>query len=335
MSDQPQEFAGFPRPEQNYSKLPHILIDALPLMQSEAEIKCVLYLLRHTWGFSEYDMPKQITLDEFMDGRKRKDGTRLDKGTGLSKPSVIKGLRAAEKHGFITIAIGDDSDGGRVEKLYCLNMRNDPLPLGSIPFTPDVKVLYPSEEFGKPSQMTSKESLQAGKESLHRSEKETLKKETRTKDKSTAPQNGADSAPASRSENAEKKPPTRSPMFVAVAAEVFQIYDTASIAKNLVIAINKVVRWLNENSPGATADTLKAFASWYDNKYSGAARPQGEDKFAKHFTAFKQQHLASNGARRTAPPPEIPAAIYRTPEELAELKAIKERALAAAQESAS
>lgn len=173
------KFEGFPAPEQNYSKMPHCLIDALPQMRSEAEVKCVLYILRHTWGYSEYDEPKHMTLDEFQRGRKRKDGSRLDNGTGLTKPSVIKGLRAAEKHGFIEIKFGDISDGGRVEKLYRLAMRKEPLPEQSTVFTGGVKNLYTSEE----SDETGKESLQVeapmGKESLHRTEKETIQKETK------------------------------------------------------------------------------------------------------------------------------------------------------------
>jgi len=112
---------GFDIPEQNYSKLPHQFIDKLYLINSLAELKCVLYLLRHTWGYSEFGLLKKITTDEFMNGRKLKDRTRIDKGTGLSNKSVIAGLELAELHGFIVSEI-DQTDKARIKKYYSLNI---------------------------------------------------------------------------------------------------------------------------------------------------------------------------------------------------------------------
>jgi hypothetical protein len=114
-------FKGFDKPEQNYSKLPHSFIAQLPVIDTLAELKVVLYLLRHTWGFSEYGKPKKITTDEFMNGRKKSNGERMDGGTGLSNNSVITGLEKATEHGFILVET-DDTDKARIEKHYCLNM---------------------------------------------------------------------------------------------------------------------------------------------------------------------------------------------------------------------
>lgn len=146
------KFAGFSRPSQNYSKLPHDFVDCLPMIDSMAELKVVIYILRHTWGYSEFGKAKKITADEFMHGRQRKDGTRIDNGTGLSKPSVISGLESAVAHGFILVEV-DNSDMARVEKFYCLNMS------GVKDFYPEVKNVDPR-----------------GKNLLHRSEKETLER---------------------------------------------------------------------------------------------------------------------------------------------------------------
>jgi hypothetical protein len=127
-------FSGFATPQQNYSKLPHELINALPHIETLAEMKVILYILRHTWGFSEYDKPKRITLDEFEHGRKLKDGNRMDGGVGMTKPSIVDGLKRAVAHGFIA-ATEDASDKARVKKFYVLNM------LVSNSLTPDVKEL--------------------------------------------------------------------------------------------------------------------------------------------------------------------------------------------------
>lgn len=113
------KFKGFSDPEENWSKLPHEFLEALPIVDSMSELKCILYILRHTWGY--HDERKRISTDEFMHGRKKKDGTRIDKGTGLSKKSVILGLQKAEEHGFIEVNL-DKRDMARMKKVYELKM---------------------------------------------------------------------------------------------------------------------------------------------------------------------------------------------------------------------
>jgi DNA-binding PadR family transcriptional regulator len=146
-------FRGFDVPQQNWSKLPHALIEALPLIETSGELKVLLYILRHTWGYQEFSAMKKITLDEFCNGRKRRDGARIDAGTGLSRPTVIDGLKRAEEHGFIT-STTDNSDGARVKKAYALSIAQDEEDV-----TTEVKRLY-----------------QGGKETLPRSEKDTIER---------------------------------------------------------------------------------------------------------------------------------------------------------------
>ena len=98
-ADDKREFAGFDLPEQNWFRMPNSWTDITAGMKSLAELKVVEYVLRHTWGYQEYGIAKRISTDEFMHGRRRQDGTRLDRGTGLSNRSVIDGLRHAVEHG--------------------------------------------------------------------------------------------------------------------------------------------------------------------------------------------------------------------------------------------
>jgi hypothetical protein len=114
---QPKKFPGFPEPKENWSKLPHTLIEYLHLIKSAGELNVILYVLRHTWGY--HDTEKKITLDEFKNGRKRKDGTRIDKGTGLAKVTIISGIKKAVEHGFLKVET-DDTDRGRIKKYYSL-----------------------------------------------------------------------------------------------------------------------------------------------------------------------------------------------------------------------
>jgi hypothetical protein len=192
-SSPPPTFQGFDAPRQNWFRMPNEWIDMCAEINSLAEIKVVQYIMRHTWGHQEYGIKKRISLDEFMNGRLRKDGGRIDKGTGLSKPSVIAGIRSAVERGFLVEEV-DNSDKARVKKFYSLRMHpqtheevesdvdEEPEPdqypqnqgdEGGVKdlnadvknFYPDVKNLYPR-----------------GKESIHRTKKETLernlKKET-------------------------------------------------------------------------------------------------------------------------------------------------------------
>lgn len=116
-------FPGFWHPEdgeEGWTKMPHELIWILPKLK-ETELKIILYILRHTWGFQEFDKLKKITTEEFMAGRKRKDGTTMDNGTGLSDWGVKDGIAKALKHGYIVCEV-DDSDKGRIKKRYGLKI---------------------------------------------------------------------------------------------------------------------------------------------------------------------------------------------------------------------
>jgi hypothetical protein len=125
MSDDNDEvFQGFydPRLYDGWTKMPHELIDdALCKIESLTELKIVLYIMRNTWGYAEFDIYKKITTDEFMHGRKRCDGTRMDNGTGLSDWGVKDGIAKALKHGYIECE-KDDSDKGRIKKKYRLKL---------------------------------------------------------------------------------------------------------------------------------------------------------------------------------------------------------------------
>jgi len=179
-------FPGFDIPRQNWFKLPNNWTDITAEITSLAELKVVEYVLKHTWGYQEYGLRKRISNDEFMNGRRRKDGTRIDNGTGLSKPSVIAGLKSAIARGLLLEEV-DDSDKARVKKYYSLRMIASPDDDpdigddddGDTPPTPTnpepkeggvkdlnagVKNLYPGV----------KDLYPRGKESLPRTEKDTL-----------------------------------------------------------------------------------------------------------------------------------------------------------------
>ncbi len=107
-----------------YFKVPTVFVDIIAAIDNLAELKVVMYILRHTWGFSDFEASRRITIDEFMHGRKKTDGTRMDNGTGLSKSAVSDGLERAIKHGFVECFI-DDRDRARVKHYYRPRMLNE------------------------------------------------------------------------------------------------------------------------------------------------------------------------------------------------------------------
>lgn len=119
-----EHWNGFDDPTRQFFKLPNNFMDALARIDSLAELKVILYVLRHTWGFREYEEMKKITTDEFVNGRRLRDRSRMDNGTGLSETSVKQGIAKAVEHGFLECEI-DFSDKARIKKYYRLKMKPD------------------------------------------------------------------------------------------------------------------------------------------------------------------------------------------------------------------
>lgn len=76
-------FQGWETPEQNWSKLPNSFFEITDLDPYERII--LLYVLRHTWGYSEFGQKRKISVDEFVNGRRYsskgdKAGKRMDAG---------------------------------------------------------------------------------------------------------------------------------------------------------------------------------------------------------------------------------------------------------------
>lgn len=122
-------FRGFPRSlEDGYTQLPNKWFEICQGIDNLAELKVVLYVIRHTWGFrdedGEHEEMKAITTDEFAYGRKYRDGSRQDRGTGLGLTSVKEGLKRAITHHYL-VCETDDSDLARIEKSYGLNFLDE------------------------------------------------------------------------------------------------------------------------------------------------------------------------------------------------------------------
>lgn len=122
-------FPGFPRSlADGYTQIPNVWFEILMRITNLAEFKVTLYVARHTWGFRDEDGDrdefKKITIDEFAYGRKLKDGTRFDSGTGLGLTAVKDGLKRATSHGYLVYDV-DDTDLARIKKYYSLKFMEE------------------------------------------------------------------------------------------------------------------------------------------------------------------------------------------------------------------
>ncbi len=84
-----------------FDPLPSLIAEEwLPIL-SHAELKCVLYICRRTWGWrKEWD---SISIDQFMHGIKAKNGKQSDYGTGLKRTAMRSAIKSLEAKGLIEI----------------------------------------------------------------------------------------------------------------------------------------------------------------------------------------------------------------------------------------
>ena len=172
MEDREKQFGGFAPPVSNYFRMPNEWINICAEIKSLSELKVIQYVLRHTWGFQEYDgTAKKITTDEFMHGKKRKDGSRIDKGTGLSDRGVKDGVSLAIEHGYLICEV-DETDKARIKKFYGLKMFSEVSDGKNAPI-PDRK----NAPIGRKNAPIERE------DSSHRSEKDTIEKHLKKESK--------------------------------------------------------------------------------------------------------------------------------------------------------
>jgi phage replication O-like protein O len=105
----------------NSTQVPDIILDHWMAELSGAEFKVVMYIARRTYGFGkERDT---ISLTQIAEGIVRRDGTVLDRGTGISRASVARSVKTLEEMGII-IRKTNLSETGREfeENTYSINL---------------------------------------------------------------------------------------------------------------------------------------------------------------------------------------------------------------------
>ena len=111
-------FKGYTSPK--YTQIPDLLFDEQLPDLSGAELKVLLYIMRRTFGFKkDHD---NISLGQIMHGITTRDGRTLDRGTGLSKDSVVRAIKSLEEQGLILRQRRSSSERGDEATNYALNV---------------------------------------------------------------------------------------------------------------------------------------------------------------------------------------------------------------------
>src|SRR5688572_7208832 len=118
-------FAGFSSP--SYTQVPDELFDVLMPTLADAELRVLLYIIRRTFGFKRD--ADAISLSQMVHGITTRDGRVLDRGTGLSKATVARGLKGLREQGIIIARRHSSAERGHEATSYRLRFKTEPLTL--------------------------------------------------------------------------------------------------------------------------------------------------------------------------------------------------------------
>jgi len=120
-TDTPFEYEGFSNP--NGTIVPDDVFDVLMPRLADAELRILLYIIRRTFGFKKTS--DDISLRQMVEGITTRDGRVLDSGTGLSKPTVARGLVGLREKRIIVATRNRSVERGNEATSYRLRFKED------------------------------------------------------------------------------------------------------------------------------------------------------------------------------------------------------------------
>lgn len=116
-----ENFAGFEYPKM--TDVPDQIFDEFLPKFTGAELKVILYICRKTFGWKKDS--DDIALSQLLHGVKTGEGKIVDRGTGLSKPTLLEALRALEKNRLIIRERKNSPEKGNEATNFKLNLKGD------------------------------------------------------------------------------------------------------------------------------------------------------------------------------------------------------------------
>jgi len=114
----PNRFSGYP--PAHYTMVPDLLFDVQLPDLSGAELKVLLYIIRHTFGWKKDS--DDLSLNQIMHGVRKRDGQVLDRGTGLSRDSVTRAIKSLSDQGYLLIVRNRSQERGDEPTTYALHI---------------------------------------------------------------------------------------------------------------------------------------------------------------------------------------------------------------------
>jgi hypothetical protein len=102
----------------NSTQMPNVMLDEWLAALSGSEWKVVCYIARHTYGFGKD--ADSISQSQLLQGIRKRDGTHLDHGTGLSEKTLKKAIDALLDQGKIERERRRSTDRGNEPTVYRL-----------------------------------------------------------------------------------------------------------------------------------------------------------------------------------------------------------------------
>jgi hypothetical protein len=102
----------------NTTQMPNVMLDEWMAELSGSEWKVICYIARHTYGFQKE--ADGISLSQMLNGIAKRDGTRLDKGVGLTKKPLLQALRQLQALGKIKADRRRSQERGNEPTVYRL-----------------------------------------------------------------------------------------------------------------------------------------------------------------------------------------------------------------------
>lgn len=149
-----EESAAGPPEAGSFTPIPDVLLDEFLAELSGSEIKVMLYIARRTYGFQKQH--DEISVSQMERGITKRDGTVLDRGTGLTRRSIISCVGSLVDKGLLMKVRNYDPRRGDTANTYCMTPPKpcdseeaaSPDP-GCKNYTPRVQKLHPQERVGQ------------------------------------------------------------------------------------------------------------------------------------------------------------------------------------------
>ncbi len=243
-------FEGFDQP--TYTQVPDQFFDVLMTKLSEAELRVLLYIMRHTFGYKKDADP--ISFNQFLHGIVRKDGTVVDEGSGLKSPTHLsKALKSLEEKGIVEVRRSEDRHRNKQTTIYALRFRRGVVRQGYHPTTRSVVGVLPQAYIQDTTiQETTKQYSNHSKDTVP--ENDPRPPDTGADVPPVAePQRPSNGQPTSIKEILAGKPPPRprsprkrlpNPQYLATVIRELsaELHDEEHVASNLAQARNLMMR---------------------------------------------------------------------------------------------